>query len=184
MSIQKGVESVTRDFLQSYTTSLSGLTRLHLFKKQVTPRCHQCHHRTPIEEKWSGAESINAIPRKEKMVGASHARRFSSHWKKGCGGVPRNALYCRGERRISNRRKPAEGAWHPILISNRRKMDFAQNRRFLPLDYKTPADDINASENGKFCHVLMLRCLNQIKYTKRLCFILFKTNRDSMFYMI
>ena len=89
------------------------------------------------------AESCIAIPKEEKRSGHRTPVGFLPLGKRGAGVSP--AMHY-----------TAEGVWHPLLISNIRKMDFAHNRRSLPLDYKIPADDINASENGKFCPVLMI----------------------------
>ena len=106
----------------------NGLELMHISKRKKK----RSGHRTPV----------GFLPLGKRGAGVSPAMHDTAEWSGCIFPIEENLL------RV---------ALHPLLIFNRReKMDFAHNCRFLPLDYKIPADDINASENGKFCPVLMI----------------------------
>ena len=108
------------------------------------------------EKTCRGAESRIAFPIEEKTVGHRTPVGFLPLGKRGAGVSP--ATHYTAERGVAfpieENLPRGRGIRYSFPIEE--KMDFAQNRRFLTLDYKIPADDINASENGKFCPVLML----------------------------
>ena len=91
------------------------------------------------KKKWSGHRTpVGFLPIGKRGAGVSPATHYTAEWG---GAIPIEENLPRGR-----------GIRYSFPIEE--KKDFAHNRRSLPLDYKIPADDINASEIGKFYHVL------------------------------